>query len=75
MALTEDLRVVIRQLRRLEAAATPGPWTAVGHELYYGREAAGVDHQQMPLAADAALVACVRSWLPELLAALEAAAK
>lgn len=59
---------VMRHLAALEKSATPGPWMANDHELYYGPMGArGVHHQQISSAADAALIAVMRSWLVDLL--------
>ena len=62
---------ILAQLKGYEAAATPGPWTALGHELYYGKIAVGVTHQQIPTEADARLIAVMRSWIKDIIGQCE----
>ena len=62
-----DLAGAVAILCKLELDATPGPWTAIGCELYYGQEVSGSRHQQLVKAEDARFIAVMRNWIKDIL--------
>lgn len=62
---------ILVQLRLMNGVATPGPWVASRGELFCGHITPGVPHHHFANADDAALIAVMRTWLPEIIADLE----